>query len=51
MHHRTTMRLYYVERRQPLVICRELSLRWAGFETWMFHCREATLNILRSIDS
>jgi hypothetical protein len=39
--------LYYVERREPRLICRKLRMHWSGFGPLMFNTRAAVLNLLR----
>lgn len=49
MQHRETVRLFYVEKKAPMAICRLIVLRWADFPRWMFDCRCMVLNVLRVV--
>lgn len=48
--HGETIKLFYVKRRPPIVICRVVVVHWKDFGTWMFHCRAMVLNVIRALD-
>lgn len=45
--HRTAIRLYYVFKARPEVICRQVVIRHQDFGRWMRDCRCMVLNRLR----
>ncbi len=47
--HAVSIKLFYVVRRQPQVICRVVAVHWKDFGTWMFDCRSMVLNIALEI--
>lgn len=45
--HAEAIKLFYANRRTPVVICRVLVIHWKDFGTWMFDARAMVLNISR----
>jgi hypothetical protein len=46
--HAETLKLFYVVRRQPQVICRLVVVHWKDFGGWMFDCRAMVINISKA---
>lgn len=47
--HAECLKLFYVKRSTPFVICRALVIRWEDFPTWMFDCRAMVINVMKQI--
>jgi hypothetical protein len=47
--HAETLKLFYVVRRQPVIICRMVTVHWRDFGTWMFDCRAMVINVCKAI--
>jgi hypothetical protein len=47
--HYETIKLFYVTRRPPIVICRMVTVHWKDFGTWMFDCRAMVINVCKAL--
>ena len=47
--HAETVKLFYVKRNTPWMICRLVSVHWKDFGKWMFDTRAMVINVSRAI--
>jgi hypothetical protein len=48
--HAICIKHFYVDREDPKLICRRLTIYGPAFARFMWHCRAMVLNILRELD-
>lgn len=48
--HGETVKLFYVNRRTPQVICRLVVIHWRDFPVWIGTCRSMVVNIIKTLD-